>query len=921
MVVVRESVAHVGQDRLGARPRLGACVLDLADEVPHPVLERLRPGARLRDAFAHRPFARRHRGPRQDGDHVPGGRGRDLREHGPRGGGGLQPVGRVAVDAESGQACLQQAGVAAHRRGGGAGDRLDARAGRRGVGGGRQRRDRHAEQAPHAGQARVPLALVGRGLLGEHPGVVEGRDRAVAGAAVERKRHAALRRPGEDHEVLRRPREAHALRLVDPAAQLLHGEGPRIEGLLPAEVVLPVVADDEVRAVVRHLAEEQGVGDLPEERAVVALDGGAAVAGLARLDHLLEHRVELAVRERRSQFRGGGKLPGQRLPEEVVEGGGERRAGRGAEREAGGQRLEPVGDVDVVRLVDDAGAAPAAQAVGDVHGRHDLAAERVALVLQDPVGRLAGRRGEVRGVAVEAIAAEYVLEHGEPPQVVERALREEGGHPADRLGGALQAPAFVELREIVARGEVLLVEGEVDHHLPVVGGVAQLLGAHVADVAEHDRRPALDAAPPERVLLLEQRGILDAEGLLEDDLPDDLHPVAVAVFAGGALEDAVGVDVGEHDADRGVARIAADADLTHLGGPAAHLVVHRLHLAADDRRENRAVVQCGEAFGGHPLEGLHLRHEGRQEERLHESFVGDERPAGRILFRQPPDLVPGLPVLRLEHGEELRDEELLGVLEVGDDVGVGDRVAVDEDVEQVADRHEVGHLERVAVIDEELHEHLERGPFALEDARHGDERLDQGRRKGIHLPEHLPVAVGGEERVHHAGAHARGAVESGVDLGPGGGALRPQHALLGDHGQIAVGELDRAEAAAVPADEVDVVEPGGAGHGGADEVAEVALPGDEAGDRRRAVGVLRFDELGELARLALEERLVAGVRGEPQHELVEEQHQAVVPEGLGVAGEHRQPVVEIDVFREDVLRRPVVLAESVDERRMFGPEG
>ena len=100
--------------------------------------------------------------------------------------------------------------------------------------------------------------------------------------------------------------------------------------------------------------------------------------------------------------------------------------------------------------------------------------------------------------------------------------------------------------------------------------------------------------------LLEERRLLDSQGLLEDDLANDLHPVAVAVFGLGPLEDAVGVDVSENDGDRGIAGIARDPDLADLGRPRLHLVAHRLHLAADDWRRDRAVVEGGEPLGGHP---------------------------------------------------------------------------------------------------------------------------------------------------------------------------------------------------------------------------------------------------------------------------------------------------------------------------------
>ena len=265
--------------------------------------------------------------------------------------------------------------------------------------------------------------------------------------------------------------------------------------------------------------------------------------------------------------------------------------------------------------------------------------------------------------------------------------------------------------------------------------------------------------------------------------------------------------------------------------------------------------------------------------------------------------------------------ELLGILEVGDDIGVGDGVAVDEDVEQVADRNEIGDFERVAVVDEELHEDFQRRPLPLEDAGDGDERLDQCRREGIDLAEDLLVAVLREEGVDDARADVCCALEGGVDLGPGRFALWAEDPLLGNHREIAVGEFDLAKAVFVPLHELAVVGLARAGHALPHELTEIALAGDEARDRHGAVGVLRLDELGELRRLDFEEGVVAGMGGEPEHELVEEEDEAVVAEIAGMAREDRQAVVDADIFREHLPRRGVVFAEPAGQRDVFGGGG
>lgn len=72
------------------------------------------------------------------------------------------------------------------------------------------------------------------------------------------------------------------------------------------------------------------------------------------------------------------------------------------------------------------------------------------------------------------------------------------------------------------------------------------------------------------------------------------------------------------------------------------------------------------------------------------------------------------------------------------------------------------------------------------------------------------------------------------------------------------------------------------------------MPGDKADDRDDARGVGRLDELGDLLRLAGDERGIADLAGEPQHELVQEEDDAVVAEGLRVRADRREPLVERD---------------------------
>ena len=90
-------------------------------------------------------------------------------------------------------------------------------------------------------------------------------------------------------------------------------------------------------------------------------------------------------------------------------------------------------------------------------------------------------------------------------------------------------------------------------------------------------------------------------------------------------------------------------------------------------------------------------------------------------------------------------------------------------------------------------------------------------------------------------------------------------------------------------------------------------------DRIRSVGTTnRMLGPTVLRRLDLEEGVVARMGGEPEHELVEEEDEAVVAEIAGMAGEDRQAVVDADIFGEHLPRRGVVFAEPAGQRDVFG---
>ena len=68
-----------------------------------------------------------------------------------------------------------------------------------------------------------------------------------------------------------------------------------------------------------------------------------------------------------------------------------------------------------------------------------------------------------------------------------------------------------------------------------------------------------------------------------------------------------------------------------------------------------------------------------------------------------------------------------------------------------------------------------------------------------------------------------------------------------------------------------------------------------------------LDQLGQLLRLPAEELPVLHRERQPQHQLVEEQHDRVVAQALGVRGDRGQPGVQVDVGGLLGVRAEVVL--------------
>lgn len=267
--------------------------------------------------------------------------------------------------------------------------------------------------------------------------------------------------------------------------------------------------------------------------------------------------------------------------------------------------------------------------------------------------------------------------------------------------------------------------------------------------------------------------------------------------------------------------------------------------------------------------------------------------AGQVGRRQP--------VLGEQQGAQLVGVERAGVGEDAAHLLADGVVALDHLVEDVADRDHRVDGEGVALAHQQLLHHLQRGPVPLHGRGQRAQRGHQGGGEGVGTPERLLVraAVGlaGVDPVEQHVPHLRAPLEPGegvVQGGPRGFAGRLEESLLGDVGQVVIAEGDGGEPALLVAEGVVQRVLLGSHAAGFQEVpAQVQLPGDDADQRDRPL-VLRLDELGDLLRLPGEERRVAHLERQPQHQLVAEQGDRVVAEAAGVRADRCQSLVQGD---------------------------
>ena len=378
----------------------------------------------------------------------------------------------------------------------------------------------------------------------------------------------------------------------------------------------------------------------------------------------------------------------------------------------------------------------------------------------------------------------------------------------------------------------------------------------------------------------------------------------------GRRNDRLGIDAAELNRDRRVGRVAFDLDFPDLTRPVLHLLQHQPGLFPRDRRADRAMVECRQPSRIKRPQRRHARQQRRQQQRLDQPIVVHEIHPRRVLKRPSQQLLTPRPVLRFQHRQQLLTVQPARVVEVHLHVLAERLVALRDGVIQIAHRHDVADFQRRLLIDQDLEHHLQRRAFALQHARRRDQCLHESGAERINQAEGLAVVNVREQRVHHLFAQLGGLVKGGVEFLPSGGALRLEHALVGDHRQVAVLQLDHRESALVVAERVVEVHLLRTGNRVANELAQVTLPRDEARDRDWPVHVLRFDQLHQFLGLVLHKAQICRVARQPQDQLIEKQNHCVVSQGLRVLRDDLQALVEIEIRLVLARRHVVITAEE-----------
>src|SRR5262249_4040846 len=124
------------------------------------------------------------------------------------------------------------------------------------------------------------------------------------------------------------------------------------------------------------------------------------------------------------------------------------------------------------------------------------------------------------------------------------------------------------------------------------------------------------------------------------------------------------------------------------------------------------------------------------------------------------------------------------------------------DLKEITNRHKITQHKAVALIDEQLQHQFQRRPLPLQQCREGHQRLDQGRTKGIDLPNHVPDARAREQDIEHFVAYLSGLVNCFLELPGRCGGLWTQQAFFYNHGEIPVFERDRVKTRLPPVEDI-----------------------------------------------------------------------------------------------------------------------
>ena len=247
---------------------------------------------------------------------------------------------------------------------------------------------------------------------------------------------------------------------------------------------------------------------------------------------------------------------------------------------------------------------------------------------------------------------------------------------------------------------------------------------------------------------------------------------------------------------------------------------------------------------------------------------------------------------RLQHRQQALGVEPLGVLEVQPHALGEGFIPFRDRIPQITDRNQLAELEILAPIHQQLQHQLQCRALALQRRRHRNQGLHQRRAEGIDLAEQVAVGLGGQQGVEHVAAQPQHVLEGGLQGLPRRFVTRTQHALLRDRGQVAVFQRHAVKARLPVLEHVAELQLQRSGQVLSHQVAQIALPCDEAHQRNRPVGVGRLDQLHQLGALAADEAHVRRMARQPQHQLVEEQDHRVVAEVARVPAHDRQPVVQ-----------------------------